>query len=280
MVAGRKMLGGESTPGKDEMLLRDKTAELKGKRALVVGASGAIGQSLAGALAAAGADVTLLGRDLRKLDRIRDEIVAAGWVARSVCGDLTQRAQIERAVADTIAQSGRIDILVNTAGVQVRKPAFDLTEDDWDEVLGVNLKSVFHACQVVGRSMAKQGGGSIINISSITAVIGLPLIAAYCASKGGVHQLTKALAVEWAPLGIRVNAVAPGRIRTPMTESIFQDEIIRESFFRLIPMARPGTPEDLGGAVVFLASSASEYITGQTIYIDGGWLASGGNPRR
>jgi NAD(P)-dependent dehydrogenase (short-subunit alcohol dehydrogenase family) len=262
------------------MLPPDNTSELRGKRALVVGASGTIGQSLSSALARAGAEVTLLGRDPRKLDRIREEIVAAGWVARSVCCDLTQRAQIERAVAETIALSGRIDILVNAAGVQVRKLAFDLTEDDWDEVLSVNLKSVFHFCQVVGRSMAKQRGGSIINISSITAVIGLPHIAAYCASKGGVTQLTKALAVEWAPLGIRVNAVAPGRLRTRMTESIFQDEIIRESFVRLIPMARPGTPEDLGGAVVFLASSASEYITGQTIYIDGGWLASGGNPQR
>lgn len=262
------------------MLPRDNSSDLKGKRALIVGAGGAIGQSVSSALARDGAEVTLLGRDLRKLNRIREEIDASGGVARSVCADLTQRAQVERAVAETIAQSGQIDILVNAAGVQVRKPAFDLTEDEWDAVLGVNLKSVFHICQVVGRSMAKQGGGSIINISSITAVIGLPHIAAYCASKGGVNQLTKALAVEWAPLGIRVNSVAPGRIRTPMTEAIFQDEVIRESFLRLIPMARPGTPDDLGGAVVFLASSASEYITGQTIYIDGGWLASGGNPQR
>lgn len=254
--------------------------ELTGKQALVVGASGAIGRSLSMSLARAGAEVTILGRNTQKLEKIRQEILALGGHAYCVCADLTDKEQIEHAVGQTIERSARIDVLVNAAGVQARKPALDLTEEDWDRVLTVNLKSVFHCCQAAARSMAQQSAGAIINVSSLTAVIGLPQLAAYCASKGGVAQLTKALAVEWAPLGIRVNAVAPGRIRTPMTESLFQDDDVRESFLRLIPMHRPGLPEDLGGVVVFLASDAAQYVTGQTIYVDGGWLASGGNPLR
>ncbi len=254
--------------------------ELSGKRALVTGASGAIGRSLSIALAQAGADVALLGRNKEKLAQVGAEIQALGRDAYSVTADLTEATQVEQAVAEVARRGGKIDILVNSAGAQARKPALDFTEEDWDRVLNVNLKSVFFTCQAVARVMSKHGGGAIVNVGSLVSVIGLPHLSAYCASKGGVGQLTKSLAVEWAPLGIRVNAMAPGRIRTPMTEDLFQNEAIRESFVRLIPLGRAGTPEELGGAVVFLASDASRYMTGQIIYVDGGWLASGGNPAR
>ena len=144
--------------------------------------------------------------------------------------------------------------------------------------MGVNLRSVFFCSQAVVPFMPE--GGSIINVTSLTSVIGISHLAAYGASKGGVTQMAKSLAVEWAPLKIRVNCIAPGRIRTPMTEALFADEEIRESFVRLIPMGHGGEPEDVGGAVVYLAADASSYVTGQTLIVDGGWLASGGSPLR
>lgn len=252
--------------------------DLTGKTALVTGASGGIGRGLVLALAEAGADVFAVGRSADALTDACEAVSRAGGKASVIRADVTRLDEIESAVHRAAERSGRLDILVTCAGVQVRKPALDIAEAEWDRLMGVNLKAVFFSCQAAGRIMKAQGDGRIVNMTSLTAEIGLPHLSAYGASKGGVNQLTKALAVEWAPFGIRVNAVGPGRLRTAMTESLFQDEAVRDSFLRAIPLGRAGVPDDLAGAVVFLASDASAYITGQSLYVDGGWLAAGGSP--
>lgn len=249
--------------------------------ALVTGGGGAIGGATARGLARAGAAVSLGGgRTPEALLAVKRSITDAGGTAWAFPADLSQPGACDEVVKRTVAEAGRIDILVTAAGVQLRKPALEIKADEWDALQSVNLKAVFFACQAVARIMESAGQGSIITIASLTSEIGLPHLAAYGASKGGVAQLTKALAVEWAALGIRVNAIAPGRIRTPMTEDIFSSPEQRESFLRLIPLRRAGTPEDLEGAAVFLASDASSYMTGQILILDGGWLASGGAPLR
>lgn len=254
--------------------------DLSGKTALVTGAGGAIGRSLVLALAQAGANVTALSRSEERLAETCAIAAQNGSRVRVVHGDVTKRSQVDDAIRGIVQDHERLDVLVTCAGMQLRKAALDIEEDEWDLLLAVNLKGVFLCCQAAARMMRLHGGGSIVNITSLTAEIGLPHLSAYGASKGGVNQLTKALAVEWAPYRIRVNAVGPGRVRTPMTAALFQDEAVRESFLRLIPLGRAGTPDDVAGAVVFFASDASAYVTGQALYVDGGWLASGGNPLR
>lgn len=165
---------------------------------------------------------------------------------------------------------------MTAAAVQLRKPALEISENEWSGLIAVNLGGVFLACQAAARAMPR--GGSIVTITSLTERIGLPKLAAYGAAKGGVAQLTKALAVEWAPLGIRVNAVAPGRIRTPLSEELFGDDNMRESFLARIPQGRAGSPADVGAAVIYLCSDEAAYVTGETLVVDGGWLASGGAP--
>lgn len=260
--------------------LNELKGGLEGRVAMVTGGGRGIGRGIALALAKAGADVAVLARTASELDEVAGAIEKLGRRTMAIPASVADRQATEIGVRRVVADLGRLDVLVNAAGVQIRKPAVDVTEDDWDQIFNVNLRGVFFCCQAAAKVMRDQRDGRIINITSLTAVIGLPMIAPYVASKGGVSQLTKALAVEWADLGIRVNAIGPGRIRTEMTDKLFQDDIIRESFMRLIPQHRGGTPGDLAGAAVFLASDASSYVTGQTIYVDGGWLASGGNPLR
>jgi NAD(P)-dependent dehydrogenase (short-subunit alcohol dehydrogenase family) len=247
---------------------------------LVTGASSGIGRGIAVALGAAGARVVGVARNEQGLAETRALIGAAGGTATSYVADLAEPTAGHRAVDAVMEAHGRLDILVNAAGVQRRRPAFEVTEEDWDAMLAVNLKSLFFLSQAAARRMAERRSGAIINITSLTSVIGIPELSVHGAIKGAVTQLTKALAVEWATVGIRVNAIGPGRIRTPMTEPVFSDPAVRERFVSLIPMGRGGTPEDLAGAAVFLASDASAYVTGQTIYVDGGWLAGGGSPSR
>lgn len=274
------MPGGGNIHGWVEMPVIVPQFDLTGRIALITGAGSGIGRGVALALSSAGAEVVVVGRTLEKLEETRQLITELGGKAWLVRADVAQRTQVEDVVAKAVRESGGLHILVNAAGGQLRKPALEVSEEDWDSLMCVNLKAVFFCCQAAARVMSAQGGGKIINITSLTAVIGLPYLSVYGASKGGVSQLTKSLAVEWAPMGIHVNAIGPGRIRTPMTEPLFQDDVVRESFLRLIPLRRAGIPEDVAGAVVFLASDASNYITGQTLYVDGGWLSSGGNPLR
>ena len=254
--------------------------DLTGKLALVTGAGSGIGRAIAVALTNGGAEVAVLGRGSNNLEETCRIIAEQGGKAWPVQADVTKKAEIEEAFSAISPSSEGGLVLVNAAGGQLRKPALEVSEEEWEGLINVNLKAVFFCCQAAAHVMSRRGGGKIINITSLTAVFGLPHLSVYGASKGGVSQLTKALAVEWAPLGIYVNAIAPGRIQTAMTEPLFEDEAIRGSFLRLIPMNRAGLPEDIGGAAVFLASDASNYITGQTLFIDGGWLASGGNPLR
>jgi len=216
------------------------------------------------------------GRTERSLEETCRQITAAGGRASSATFDVTKPTEVASGFDRIAERAGRIDILVNAAGGQLREPASDITEEGWDRLMAVNLKGVFFSCQAAARHMRQAGRGRIISVSSLTGEIGLPRLAAYGASKGGVNQLTRALAVEWAEFGITVNAIGPGRILTAMTEDVFKNPATAESFLSRIPMRRPGEPRDLAGAAVFLASDASSYMTGQILYIDGGWLASGG----
>jgi 2-deoxy-D-gluconate 3-dehydrogenase len=191
--------------------------------------------------------------------------------------DVSDDVQVDAMVASTLQRFGHIDILVTAAGVQHRSPTLNFNHDEWDRVLKVNLNGTFYCAQSVGRHMVTRNSGRIIMITSLTAEIGIPHISAYAASRGGIRQLSRTLAVELAPAGITVNCIGPGRFHTNMTADVFQDAAKRKHFLGVIPMGRAGTPEDLAGISVFLASDASSYITGQSIYVDGGWLAGCGN---
>jgi NAD(P)-dependent dehydrogenase (short-subunit alcohol dehydrogenase family) len=251
---------------------------LEKKVAVVTGASGDLGFAMAQALAEAGASVLLTGRDPGRLERVLARLSADRERVAVHAADLTDEVQVPTLMQAAVDRFGRLDILVSAAGTQLRKPAIDLTPEEWHRVLNVNLSGAFRCCQTAARHMMAGQGGRIILISSLTAEIAIPGIAAYAASKGAIKQLAKTLAVEWAPFGITVNCIGPGRLRTRMTEDVFSNDAVRESFLKLIPMGRAGLPEDLGGITVFLASDASGYITGQSIYVDGGWLAAGGSP--
>jgi NAD(P)-dependent dehydrogenase (short-subunit alcohol dehydrogenase family) len=246
---------------------------LDGRVAVVTGASRGIGRALALALADAGADLALASRSAEGLEAVSAEVAARGGRALAVPTDVADVAQVRRLVERTVEAFGRLDVLVNNAGLNIRRPALEFTEQDWDAIHAVQLRGVFFACQAAGRVMVQQGYGKIINIASLTSVIGIKHVVPYAAAKGGVVQLTKALAVEWAPLGVRVNAIGPGYIETDLTQPLFQDPERSAWIHSRIPLGRRGYPADLMGAAVFLASPASDYVTGQVLYVDGGWLA-------
>jgi 2-deoxy-D-gluconate 3-dehydrogenase len=245
--------------------------KLDGKIALVTGASAGLGQAIAIALAEAGADVACHG-NTRAPGATLDAISRAGRKAFAVAGDLAEKETPGALVEATIKNFGRIDILVNNAGTIRRAPAVHYSEEDWDTVIEVNLSAVFRLSQLVGRRMLEQGGGKIVNIASLLSFQGGITVPAYAASKGGVAQLTKALANEWAGKGINVNAIAPGYMRTDNTKALQQDETRNRQILERIPAARWGEPSDLAGAAVFLASSASDYVNGHVLVVDGGWM--------
>ncbi len=245
---------------------------LDGKVAIVTGATRGIGQAAAVGLAEAGADVVVLGNS-REPEKTRQCIHALGRKSLGFQGDLCDRDFRERVVSETLAEWGHIDILVNNAGTTVRTPAVDFAEADWDRVIDVNLTSVFRMCQLVGRQMIKQKSGKIINIASLQSFTGGITIPAYAASKGGVAQVTKALANEWARLNVNVNAIAPGYILTELTQPLFDDPVRSKEISERIPVQRWGSPEDMKGAVIFLAAPASDFLHGQIMLVDGGWMA-------
>lgn len=247
---------------------------LKGKVSIITGPSRGLGKGYARTLAKAGANLILISRSKRELQSLKEEFACKGTEVLILTADLTNFKGIPRLVQKSIEHFGKIDILVNNAGMNIRKSILDLTEDDLKKVIDLNLMSVFLMSQHVGRQMIKQGGGKIINVASLTSFIGLPNISIYGASKGGIVSLTKAFATEWARYRINVNAIAPGYFKTELTSALFRDKIKLNWLLSRIPFGRTGVPEDLSGALLFLASSASDYVTGQVIAVDGGWLSS------
>ncbi|NVM03269.1 MAG: SDR family oxidoreductase [Candidatus Helarchaeota archaeon] len=245
---------------------------LKGKTAIVTGSSYGLGRAMACGLAEAGADIVAVSRKLNNLEMVKSEIENVGRKVLTVECDVSKLAQVKNLVNRTIDMFGRIDILVNSAGITIREEAIKYTERDWDKVVDINLKGVFLCCREVGKIMIKQGKGKIINIASLMSFIGGITIPAYAASKGGVSQLTKALSNEWAKYNVNVNAIAPGYFKTPLTQSLIENPERYNEITSRIPMNRWGNPEDLKGAAVFLASDASDYITGHILVVDGGWM--------
>jgi len=245
--------------------------DLSGKTAIVTGANTGIGQGVAVALAEAGADVALVGRT--PAEATAEMVRSAGRMATLIDADLASIAPVAGIVERTVAELGRIDILVNNAGIIRRADALDFSEDDWDSVIDTNLKSVFFLAQAAARHMVASGGGKIINIASLLSFQGGIRVASYTSSKSGVAGLTRLLANEWAAKGINVNAIAPGYVATNNTAALRADEVRNRQILERIPAGRWGQPADLGGAAVFLASSASDYVHGQILAVDGGWLA-------
>ena len=240
--------------------------------ALVTGASTGLGAAIAIALAEAGAHVACHG-NTRSPESTCDQIASAGGVAHPISGDLSQPETPKHLVAQTLERFGRIDILINNAGTIRRAPAADYSDEDWDSVIEVNLSSVFRLSRLAGKQMIERGnGGKIVNIASLLSFQGGITVPAYAASKGGVAQLTKALANEWSQHRINVNAIAPGYMRTANTAALQADETRNRQILERIPAGRWGEPEDLAGAAVFLSSSASDYINGHILVVDGGWL--------
>ena len=242
---------------------------LSGRVAIVTGTSRGLGQQFGRALARAGADLVLTSRHRDSLTAFETEIKALGRRAVSLDLDVRDPESIKRMAADAEA-FGPVDILVNNAGVNVRKPALDVTWDDWNLILDTNLRGSFFVAQAVARSMVARGYGRIVNIGSVTSVAGYAGLAPYGASRGGIRQLTMSLADDWGPSGVTVNCLAPGWFRTEQNKIMYEDaEWVSYLSYR-IPIKRPGQPGDLDGAVVFLASEESRYVTGQTLLVDGG----------
>lgn len=254
--------------------MSSKLFDLTDRKAIVTGGGRGLGRAIAVGLAQFGADVAVVSRTRAELEESARSIQAAGRKALIYPADVSKKADIEKVVDDVAAQWGRIDILVNNAGVDAARPAIDYTEEDWDFVLDVNLKGYFLFAQACARVMMKHGGGVIINNSSILGDVAVKNIVAYNASKGGVNMLTRTLAVEWAPHNIRVNAFSPAYMEVIMPGATSQhDEKKEQSIRELTPLGRRGKPEELVGPVVFLASDASSYVTGEVLMVDGGWTA-------
>jgi len=245
--------------------------DLSGKVAIVTGANTGIGQAIALALAEAGADIAAVGRT--PAQETVEKARALGRRAEIVSADLSTIEPVQRIVDETVDKLGGLDILVNNAGIIRRADAVDFTEEDWDAVVDTNLKSVFFLCQAAGRHMIANGGGKIINIASMLTFQGGIRVPSYTASKSGIGGLTKLLANEWASKGVNVNAIAPGYIATNNTAALQADEVRNKSILDRIPAGRWGDASDLGGAAVFLASRAADYVQGHILAVDGGWLA-------
>jgi len=245
--------------------------DLSGKVAMVTGATRGLGEVSAVALAKAGADVAICGRSAKDLDRVAEKIRQMGRRAEGFHIDVTDKQRVVQTAQEIQAAFGRIDVLVNNAGVNHRVPVLEYAEEDWDRVINTNLKGYFLVAQAVVPRMIDHGYGKVINMSSILGTVGLPNQVAYAASKGGVDQMTKVMALEWAAKGVRVNAIGPTYFETDLVTQIRNDPERFRFINERTPMGRWGYLPELEGIVIFLASPASDFITGQTIYVDGGW---------
>lgn len=251
-----------------------KRFSLDGKVAVVTGSSRGIGKAIALGFAEAGATVVVNGRSEASANMGAGEVRAIGGTALPIAADVTDRAEVERLMTEVIDRLGRIDIMVNNAGIsEFYKRAESVTEDDWDSVMSANLKPVFLGCSAAGRRMKEQGGGVILNVTSIGGLTALPRLLAYCAAKAGIVQLTRVLAVEWAQHGIRVNAIAPGWVETDMARGLLEHPVYGAQLMQRTPMNRAARPEEIAGAAIYLASEAASFVTGHTLAVDGGWTA-------
>ena len=253
------------------MLDASKLFDLAGQVAVVTGASRGLGRGLASALAGAGAEIVAVSR--HPAEALSADVERLGGRCQSLTADLRDPAQVDEVIPRALAAAGRVDILVNNAGTTARGPAIDVTPEAWHQVLQVNLHAVFTLCQAAAKAMLPRRRGKIINVASLMSFEGGINVSPYTASKGAVGQLTKALANEWAPLGINVNAIAPGYVATDMTRPLQEDATRNPAILARIPAGRWGRPEDFAGAVVFLAAAASDYVHGHVLVVDGGWLA-------
>ena len=246
--------------------------DLHGKKAIVTGSTKGIGKAIANALAAAGADVVIVSRHQSDCEKIAGEIAERYGVQTLACSaDITKKDNIDRLISESLAAFGRIDILVNNAGSAVTKNAEDLTEEDFDRVLDLDLRAVFFCSQAAGREMIRQKGGVIINIASALGLVADKRVLPYCVAKGGVLQMTRALALEWARYNIRVNAICPGYVITEINEKELSDEKIAQTLLKRFAIRRFANADEVAGAAVYLASDEASYMTGQPMVIDGGW---------
>jgi NAD(P)-dependent dehydrogenase (short-subunit alcohol dehydrogenase family) len=254
-----------------------KQLDLEGKVAVVVGGSSGIGKTIALGLAQAGADVVASARRMELVKALADEIEALGRRSLRVTCDVDDRESLEKLLRDCVAAFGKVDIMVNAAGITKRAPTLDFPEADWNRILETNLTGTLRSCQVFGRHMIERKYGRIINIASMGSFLALFEVAAYSASKSGLTSLTKSLAIEWAKHGICVNAIAPGYFRTPLSEKLLVGTGRGNEVLMRTPMKRFGELDELVGAAVFLASEAASFVTGVVLPVDGGVLASGVN---
>ncbi|TQR09267.1 SDR family NAD(P)-dependent oxidoreductase [Psychrobacillus soli] len=246
-------------------------SELANKTVIVTGGSKGIGKDIALTFAKLNANVVISGRSETALNEALGELHTLNKKCIAVQGDMSDIAVVKDLIDQAASEFGTVDVLVNNAGVNIAKPAMEVTEEDWDTVLDLNLKSAFFASQAAAKYMLAQKSGKIINIASQMAFVGYFKRAAYCSSKGGLVQMTKALAVEWAKLGIRVNAVAPTFVETEFTEKMFEDEAFKQDVESRILLEGLSQPQDVSGAVLYLASNLANFVTGETLKVDGGW---------
>jgi len=250
--------------------------KLNGKVAIVTGGAGGIGEALAMGLAIQGATVIVSSRNQEAIDSVARQISAAsGNPAVAIASDVTDEASVQKMADSVVQKFGHIDILVNAMGMNIKRDAFEYPMEDWDKIFAVNVKGTMIACKIVGKVMRDQKSGAIVNLSSVRGIRGYTGgNAGYCATKGAVELITRALALEWAPHNIRVNALGPALVITPGTKHIAENPELAKKYASAIPLGRIGMPEDMAGAVIFLCSDAAGFVTGQTIYVDGGLTAA------